>query len=410
MAVKCYIIVFFIWLVGSIRGELCPKQCDCVMENGLNRASCNNQNIINVYVGVPKIVQVYSLSYNGITELENYCFKDIGYSSLKILSLSYNLIYWIGLHAFAGLNELTELDLSNNRLRYIPSDLFWDTPQLNILDLSGNVFETIKNEPFLIQEKLQVLNLQSCRIKSFPSRIFTRLPNLKKLDLSENYVITFSTEVLKPLHKLTKLELRNDYLKCSPEFNDVETWILSHDISYTKHCRKLPKMSEKIISAVVESEPVDVNDVWNVTETVKENSTVPVVTNRTLTPFEKFDKDFSAIQALIMGLEIGLGVGIVGTYIWLRKCCTVRVPCTRPQTGRQRRRAQRVAEADMRASLLWTSITNPDLETPPQLRRELSLPDGPVSFRAYRVAVDTVRLPDRSETPPPPYHECRFNV
>lgn len=88
--------------------------------------------------------------------LDIFTFQEIGYSSLIILDLSYNLIFWIGLHAFAGLNHLTNLDLSNNRLRFISSDVFWDTPKLEILDLSSNVFENVKNEPFIMHENLQV--------------------------------------------------------------------------------------------------------------------------------------------------------------------------------------------------------------------------------------------------------------
>ncbi|XP_059053087.1 vasorin [Achroia grisella] len=407
-----YSALFILCVVGSACGELCPKKCDCDMDDGLNRATCNNQNIVNVDVGVPKSVQMYSLSHNAITELENFCFKDIGYTSLKILILSYNLIFWIGLHAFNSLGELVELDLSYNRLRDIPSDLFWDTPHLDILDLSGNVFETLKNEPFIIHDKLQVLNLQNCRIKSFPERIFKRLPNLKKLDLSENYVISFKSVVLQPLTKLTRLELKNDYLKCSAEFIVTEAWIVSRDISYVKLCKKSkPKMFEKIISAVVENDPVDVNDVWNITEIRKkdENVTIPVVVTRAPTLFEKFDKDFPAFQALLMGLVIGLGVGIVGTYLWLSEVCKCKCNL-KTRMRRQRRITQRISrDEDMSTNLLWYSAVNPDLATPPQIRRELSLPDGSTSVRT-RVAVDAVRFPDRCETPPPPYNECRINV
>lgn len=55
--------------------DFCPKECDCDVENGLNRATCVDQNIISVAVGVPKQVQVYSLSRNVISELDNLCFK-----------------------------------------------------------------------------------------------------------------------------------------------------------------------------------------------------------------------------------------------------------------------------------------------------------------------------------------------
>lgn len=73
-----------------------------------------------------------------------------------MLDLSYNLIFWIGLHAFSGLDNLQHINLSSNRLRFIPSDLFWDTPELDTLDLSSNVFETLKNEPFIMHAKLKV--------------------------------------------------------------------------------------------------------------------------------------------------------------------------------------------------------------------------------------------------------------
>lgn len=85
-----------------------------------------------------------------------FTFQESGYALIQILNLSYNLIFWIGLHAFAGLDHLVHLDLHNNRLRQISSDLFMDTPELDILDLSSNIFESLKNEPFLMHNKLQV--------------------------------------------------------------------------------------------------------------------------------------------------------------------------------------------------------------------------------------------------------------
>lgn len=59
----------------SFCSDVCPKQCDCDTDKGLNRAVCVDQNIVTVDIGVPKQVQVYSLNNNGITELDNFCFK-----------------------------------------------------------------------------------------------------------------------------------------------------------------------------------------------------------------------------------------------------------------------------------------------------------------------------------------------
>ncbi|XP_063616465.1 leucine-rich repeat-containing protein 26 [Cydia splendana] len=408
-------VVVLVFLCGCVCGQLCPRQCDCDVSNGLNRATCEGQNIISMEVGVPSGVQVYSLSHNVISGLENYCFKEAGITSIEVLNLSYNQLSWIGIHAFAGLDKLVHLDLSSNRLRAVVMDLFFETPMLEMLDLSGNVFEELKNQPLLDHTKLKVLNLNNCRIKSLPDRIFSRLPNLRKLDLSENYLISLNTEVLKPLRKLERLELQNDYWNCDSNFMAVEAWITSHRISYTKKCvRRSPKMFEKIISAApVERTDVDVKDVWNITS--KKNETLPILKpTKQLTWYEKIDREFSSSQAFIIGLELGLAIGIVVTYIWLRSLCGCRrVNCTRPQTRRQRRRAQRV-DSDMRTNLLWSSGINPDLETPPSYRRQLSLPDRSVPYgvpghREPVIHADAIRVP-RGETPPPPYHECRINI
>ncbi|XP_063823244.1 insulin-like growth factor-binding protein complex acid labile subunit [Ostrinia nubilalis] len=421
-----YSYVLVLVVLDCVCGELCPKKCDCDQYYGMNRATCVDQNIISIEVGVPNAVQIYSLSHNMISELENFCFKEAGYLYIEVLNLSYNVIYWIGLHAFSGLDKLAHLDLSNNRLRYIPSDLFWDTPELISLDLSSNIFENdLKNEPFIMHEKLQVLNMNNCRIKSLPDRLFTRLPELRKLDISENNIITLNTKLLVPLKKLQRIELRNDYFQlrqCTSDFVAAESWIISRGITYQKQCRKkAPNMSEKMISMVPEEkEDVDVSQVWNITGTTAKNDTGPEIRATTLTPFEKFDKEFSSMQAFVIGIELGLAIGIVGTYIWLRKFCHCgQLNCIRPQTGRQRRRAQRVRETDMRTNLLWSNMISPDLDTPPSYRRHPSLPDRSPPLRTYGVPiveaaalqVDAIRPPDRAETPPPPYNEsCRIVV
>lgn len=67
--------VFVLFLSARAFAQLCPKQCDCDVDNGLNRATCEGQNIVSIQVGVPDAVQVYSLSRNAISELDNHCFK-----------------------------------------------------------------------------------------------------------------------------------------------------------------------------------------------------------------------------------------------------------------------------------------------------------------------------------------------
>lgn len=230
-------------------------------------------------------------------------------------------------------------------------------------------------------------------------------------------MITFNTELLRPLRKLEKLELANEYWTCSPEFIAVESWIISRGITYELLCQnKGPKMFEKIVSAVTpEEEEVDDDYVFPYL-TPKNDPVETVTTPKTpLTPFQKFDREFSSFQAFILGMEIGLGVGIVATYICLRVVCKCGTwNWTRPKTRRERRRQQRIADTDATSSLLWTTIINPDLETPPIYRRQLLAEEnspyptyGLPSLVEAGLQIDAIRLPDnRAETPPPAYNDC----
>lgn len=270
----------------------------------------------------------------------------------------------------------------------------------------------------MIVSKFQTLNLRNCRMKSLPDRMFVRLPNLRKLDLRDNYMITLNKEVLLPLKKLERLELKSSYWKCNKEFIALEEWILSQEVVYEKHCRAMPKMFERMISVVSNetSEEVNVTDVWVIPKTVDTNSTTITNNNNTkkLTPFETFEREFSSLQAFILGAEIGLGIGIVGTYLWLRRVCKCSaIKFRRIETRRQRMRRIRM-ENDMTANLLYITTPNPNLETPPSMRRDLSLPDfasavpnyGLHSMREASALYDVIR-PGTCETPPPPYNECR---
>lgn len=270
----------------------------------------------------------------------------------------------------------------------------------------------------------QTLNLRGCRIKALEKRMFTRLPKLTKLDLSENYMVTMSLDVLNPIRKLEIIKLKNEYWRCTDEFRAVENWIVDKGITYSKQCKPImPKMSEKIIMSDNESNTqvtVDTKDVWNIPKPNDNNISLQNKSTN-LSGFERFNKEFPALQAFILGLEIGLGLGIVIAYIWLQnvwKCGKLNCRMRLPETRRQRLRRQRIAENDLNANLLWGNTVNPDLQTPPTIRRRSSLPDivgasrmssnfGLTGMREASAIFDVIR-PGRPETPPPPYNECRI--
>ncbi|EFN66355.1 Immunoglobulin superfamily containing leucine-rich repeat protein [Camponotus floridanus] len=122
--------------------EKCPLLCDCDIWYGLQSASCVGRHLYSIHTGVPSTVQALDLSNNSISILNNYELADAGLLRLKYLNLSTNAISEIGLNAFDRLSELTVLDLSQNHLYYLLSDIFISAKNLRILRLSKNNFNS----------------------------------------------------------------------------------------------------------------------------------------------------------------------------------------------------------------------------------------------------------------------------
>ena len=141
---------------------------------------------------IPHLVTL-DLCRNTISKIEHLC------PSLKRLYLSDNFLsldsVQMNFAAIKKLSRLVLLDLQNNQLEYIPSDLFYGMPQLDTL--------------ILRQNRLQYLD----------STQFSYNAQLWNLDLSQNYFNSFNVSVLKNntiLHSL-KLHL-NSIAILSKEF------------------------------------------------------------------------------------------------------------------------------------------------------------------------------------------------
>ena len=116
-------------------------------------------------------------------------------SSLKILKLiSYiplvKIDAKINKRAFNGLINLTELDLSNNKIKFI----------------NGNSFNCLS--------KLKKLNLSSKELTEIEENVFNGLTNLEELILTDNYKIKlnqsiFKTEIVNSLKNLKTLVINS---------------------------------------------------------------------------------------------------------------------------------------------------------------------------------------------------------
>ena len=140
-------------------------------------------------------------------------------TELESVDASYNIIPDWNTPAFE-LQSLKHLDISNNFASSIMSDLFTRVPNLIKLNASNNLLgtalsEDIDGQIFNPLDRLQVLDLSANRIPFIPGKLFSTLSNLSSLNLSYNG-INEVYESLNWLTNLTELNLRQNKLSTLP--------------------------------------------------------------------------------------------------------------------------------------------------------------------------------------------------
>ena len=167
-----------------------------------------------------------------LRSLKNHEFESKNLLNLQQVLLTSCNILSVGETAFTNLTNLIRLDLSNNRLQYIPTEAFryFKRPkvctlshihqskkcfhvvrsigQLRELALSDNpgLGPQLHNYVFKHLPELVKLEMNSCNLKHVAPRAFNGLDNLKWLHLGGNEFSTLDPSVLAPLGKLQSVE------------------------------------------------------------------------------------------------------------------------------------------------------------------------------------------------------------
>jgi hypothetical protein len=175
------------------------------------------------------------ISRNSLTPLKH----------LEKLDISKNELMSEALHplAFDSLkHNLKTLDLSHNRMSFLPDKPFHGLSNLSTLNLAFNGIGrseeeegVLRNNSFLHLTSLTELNLESNQIHSLQSHTFRGLENsLESLDLSSNHLEIIPTTALSILSKLTRLSISRNRIivltnNCLHGLSDLKTFILKND-------------------------------------------------------------------------------------------------------------------------------------------------------------------------------------
>ncbi|VDO33247.1 unnamed protein product [Onchocerca flexuosa] len=154
------------------------------------------------------------LSNNLLTTLRSDMFMKL--QSLRILRLSRNKIETVEKDAFQGLFALRLLDLSRNRFSILHAMTFSSLTSLQNLSLARNLLGTLEDGTFWGLEQLQRLNIAENQLKAVTAGWLYGMHSLTALDLSSNDVAWIDSSAWSLCSTLQWLDLSSNRLRMLP--------------------------------------------------------------------------------------------------------------------------------------------------------------------------------------------------
>lgn len=209
-------------------------------ENILNltRLDANNKNIKDIIgINYATNLQTLNLNNNQLTKLDSQIFK--GLTNLQNLLINNNQLATIDQKAFEGLISLQYLYLSGNQLTNIVNKTFEGLTSIDTISIANNKLKNIDPQAFEGLTSLQTIWLDDNQLTKLDSATFKGLSSLINLFLSDNQLEKIDSATFGGLTKLQNLGLNNNQLETlDPRtFNDL---IKVHDLRISNN--KLTKL------------------------------------------------------------------------------------------------------------------------------------------------------------------------
>lgn len=224
----------------------CPPSCSCTLSKSEMTAKCSDNSTYKTFIIYPEVpiglhlgnkrlgvvgldafaeldmLQEISLSNNSLSELAPATFRQL--RSLLWLDLSGNNLQHLQPGVFTGLGRLDSLNLGRNRFVHLPPGTFSDLPNLNSLVLSNNHLKTLNSGIFYGLQSLNWLNLDGNNLHNLAVGVFDELTSLQTLKLGNNNLTQLRSNLFARLTKLSVLDLQgNQLVKLKPaNFQNLE--------------------------------------------------------------------------------------------------------------------------------------------------------------------------------------------
>ncbi|XP_077283829.1 uncharacterized protein LOC143909624 [Arctopsyche grandis] len=155
-------------------------------------------------------LRVLNISNNMLSKLDSdLFFKNV---VLMDLDLSHNKLQTLPNKIFSRNVEIITLNLSYNMIVKLLTNAFDTLTKLQVLDLKGNRLTTLQNSIFVKNTALGTIDLSNNQFKSISEFIFIMNIELRFLYLRNNQIESFSYDVVKKMNNLILLDLDNNRL------------------------------------------------------------------------------------------------------------------------------------------------------------------------------------------------------
>lgn len=155
--------------------------------------------ISNIQINNAKLSQISANAFRGLED------------TLQGLNLADNDLTEVPVETLRTLRLLSSLDLTNNKIQYVPNNAFV-TIRLKTLKLSDNNLTLAEGAFNGLEQSLKNVNLKGCHLKEVPKAL-SKLAGLAFLDLAQNTIRDLGSGELSGLASLTALNLERNVIQ-----------------------------------------------------------------------------------------------------------------------------------------------------------------------------------------------------
>ncbi|XP_026869029.1 SLIT and NTRK-like protein 3 [Electrophorus electricus] len=206
---------------------ICPIGCSCnlhINDLGLT-VNCKENGFRNISELMPRPLNAKKLYLSGnlIQKIHKSDFWN--FSSLDLLHLGNNQIFYVQEGAFVNLPNLRSLYLNGNNIEKLTLDMFYGLLSVRYLYFEYNEIREIQPAAFSMMPTLQLLFLNNNLLHTLPIGAFAGT-SLTRLNLRNNYFHHLPVSgVLEHLHAVVQIDLNQNPWDCSCDIIPLKEWL-----------------------------------------------------------------------------------------------------------------------------------------------------------------------------------------